>query len=192
MWQRMAQPLSMLALVFSGALVALLLVQNAARPVSGAAGAFSPNVRHTILNVSCISAPAFTSTYTKITDVGDFEVLGSESVVELTYQGRVNVDTLTGTTGTIYELRVDDLPSSLGRGRAHVNTVGSAGEFVTFTAVFPDLAPGTHTASVWIRTSLGNSGTGGRIDPGCWSTDVIIVREYTAFGATFLPMITEE
>jgi hypothetical protein len=190
MLQRLARPLTMLALVFGGAAMALLLVQNAPRAVSGAS-ALSPNVRHTILNVSCVSAPAFDQNYTKITDVGDFTVVGADSVVELTYHGRVNVDTLVGATGTVFELRVDDLASTLGRGRAHINTVGTQGEHVSFTAVYPDLAPGAHTASVWVRTSTGDSGTGGRVDPGCWSTDVIIVREFAAFGHVFLPLASE-
>lgn len=191
--KRFYRALSTFALVFSGAVLALLLVQNAPRPASGA-GALSPTVRHTIINVSCQSAAAFGDAYVKVTNTGnfDFEVLGSDSVVELTFQGRVNVDTLVGATGTLFELRVDDQPSSLGRGRAHVHTVGSPGEHITFTAVFPDLEPGTHTASVWVRTSNGNTGTGGRVDPGCWSSDVIIVREIAAFGQVFLPFTTEE
>jgi hypothetical protein len=142
--------------------------------------------------VSCVSAPVFGSDYTKITDIGDFTVESADSVVEVTFQGRVNVDTLVGATGSLFELRVDDTPSSVGRARAHINTVGAQGEHITFTGVFLGLEPGEHTVSMWIRTSNGNSGTGGRIDPGCWGSDVVIVREYAAFGHVFLPLSTDE
>jgi hypothetical protein len=191
MFQRFHRVLALAALLFGGALIAFLVMDVAPRPASGAP-AMSPTIRHTVLNVSCTSAAAFGSAYTKITDIGDFTAASADSVVEVTYHGRVNVDTLTGTTGTVFELRVDDQPSPVGRARAHINTVGISGEHVSFTGIFPNLTAGEHTVSIWVRTSTGNSGTGGRVDPGCWSSDVVIVREYTAFGSVFLPIMTEE
>src|SRR5690606_3524459 len=102
------------------------------RPASGA-GTLSPNVRHTILNVACEGLLTFGNTYAKIVDVGDFEVVGAESTIELTYQGRLRAGSLSGTTGAIFELRVDNQPSTLGRARAHIKA-SSAGEHVTFSA----------------------------------------------------------
>ena len=191
MFQRFYRPLVLAALLFSGALVALLVVYSAPRAASGAP-AMSPSIRHTVLNVSCTSAANFGSTYTKITDIGAFTAASADSVVEVTYHGRVAVDTLIGATGSVFELRVDNVPSPVGRARAHINTVGGGGEHVSFTGIFPNLAAGDHTVSIWVRTSTGNTGTGGRVDPGCWSSDVVIVREYAAFGSVFLPILTEE
>ena len=189
MLQRFYRPLTTLALILTGALIALLAMQNATRPASGA-GTLSPNVRHTILNVACEGLLTFGNTYAKIVDVGDFEVVGAESTVELTYQGRLRVGSLSGTTGAIFELRVDNQPSTLGRARAHIKA-SSTGEHVTFSALFPDLEPGTHTASVWVRAFAG-TGTDAYVDSGCWRSDAIIVREYAAHGYVFLPMTTEE
>lgn len=183
--------LAVVGFVCGGVLVGFLVLGGGPRAASGAPN-LTPTVRHTVLDVSCVSAPFFGSDYVKITDIGDFEVVSADAAVEVTYQGRVNVSTLTGATGTVFELRVDDLPSTVGRARAHVNTVGSQGEYVTFSGVFVGLEPGEHTVSVWVRTSTGNSGTGGRVDPGCWSSDVVIVQEYVAFGHVFLPMTSNE
>ncbi len=191
MSQRFYRPLVTCALVAGGALFALFFLQNGPRAARSATS-LTPYVHHTILNVSCVSAANFNQEYTKITDIGDFTVVSDDAVVEVTYQGRVNVDTLTGTSGTVYELRVNNLPSTVGSARAHVNTVGSQGEYITFTGVFTGLEPGEHTVSMWVRTSTGNTGTGGRVDPGCWSSDVVIVREYTAFGHVFLPLSSNE
>src|SRR5690606_7392461 len=82
MLQRFYRPLTTLALILTGALIALLAMQNATRPASGA-GTLSPNVRHTILNVACEGLLTFGNTYAKIVDVGDFEVVGAESTIEL-------------------------------------------------------------------------------------------------------------
>jgi hypothetical protein len=98
MFQRFHRVLALAALLFGGALIAFLVMDVAPRPASGAP-AMSPTIRHTVLNVSCTSAAAFGSAYTKITDIGDFTAASADSVVEVTYHGRVNVDTLAGTTG---------------------------------------------------------------------------------------------
>jgi hypothetical protein len=37
---------------------------------------------------------------------------------------------------------------------------------------------------------VSGTGTGGRVDPGCWSSDYILVREYTPFGSVYLPGVT--
>lgn len=190
MSQRFVRSLAMLALVFAGAVLALLFMQGTPRVARGAA-ALSPTVRHTVLNVSCDSVANFGSEYAKIKDIGNFTVESGDSAVEVTYQGRVNVDTLVGATGSVFELRVDNLASTVGRARAHINTVGSQGEHVTFSGIFLGLEPGAHTVSVWVRTSTGDTGMGGRVDPGCWSSDVVIVREYAPFGHVFLPLTTD-
>ena len=59
---------------------------------------------------------------------------------------------------------------------------------VSITGMFAGLTAGNHTASMWVRTYLGTA-TSAYLDPGCWYTDVLIVKEYLPFGMAFLPMI---
>jgi hypothetical protein len=54
----------------------------------------------------------------------------------------------------------------------------------------PHLEAGEHTASLWVRAGSFSTGTGGRVAPGCWSSDYILVREYTPFGSVYLPGVT--
>ena len=96
-----------------------------------------------------------------------------------------------GTTGAVFELRVDDQPSPSGRALATLRS----GELpwgiqASISGIFPDLEAGEHTASLWIRAGGSGSGTGGRVDPGCWSSDYIRGREYTPFGSVYLPGVT--
>jgi hypothetical protein len=194
MLQRLLRPLSVALLIFSSAFLATLVAHGYSGSLTGAARAMSPTIQHTVLPVNCLSTPAFTSSYSKLSDFGTFTVASGESVVEVTFHGRIGVDSLTGTTGAVFELRVDDQPTTVGRARAIIRSAelpGAPGVHVSMTGVFPNLEAGDHTVSLWVRAGgSNNSGTGGRVDPGCWSSDHIVVREYAAFGTSFLPNVT--
>lgn len=186
--KRLTHPMLIVLLVLSSALGAFLALQLAPQPANAAAN-MSPTVRHTVLPVTCISVASFSTTYTKIADFGDFMVDSPDATVEATFYGRVSADTLTDANGAVFELRVDDLPTSQVWARARFrNGETTNGLPVSMSGVFTGLAAGEHTVSIWVRSS-GGSGTGGRVDPGCWSSDHIVVREFAPFGTTFLPSI---
>jgi hypothetical protein len=190
MFRQPVRPLVAVFLLTTAALITLLIVQIFPLPAN-AANALSASIHHTVLPVNCISTPNFTSAFTKISDFGTFEALSAESTVEATFYGRIDADTIVGTTGAVFELRIDDLPSPVGRARAVLRTTElTNGVQASMSAVFTGLAVGEHTVSIWVRAGGSGSGTGGRVDPGCWSSDHIIVREYTPFGAVFFPGVS--
>jgi hypothetical protein len=118
-------------------------------------------------------------------------VQSPESTVELTFNGRIYVSSFASGTGAIFELRVDDEPSTVGRARATLRAAESGGGGVqaSITGLFNGLPAGEHTASMWVRTSVSGAGSQAMVDPGCWSSDVLIVKEHTPFGSTNLPML---
>ncbi|MHB0988633.1 MAG: hypothetical protein ACYC3P_08225 [Bellilinea sp.] len=157
--------------------------------------AFGPPEKITLLDVPNASTnpDVFGTTAVKIADVGSFNVENSESLIEVTYQGRLTITGATG-MGVFFELRVDDLtgiainpsqPSGLALVRA-----SEAGQYVpsNFSGFWTGLAAGTHTVSVWARASA-NTGTNAIIDPGGWPSNIVIVKETLPFGSTFLPLI---
>jgi len=129
------------------------------------------------LNANCSAVATFTSTYIKIADIGSFTKIDATSKLEITFNGRVYASSLTG-TGAVFELRLDGNATTNGRVRANIKSaeVGGDGVPVSMTGVFTGYGSGSHTVSIWVRTSTG-TGTNGGFDPGCWTTDHVIVRE---------------
>lgn len=175
------------------ALIALVIVlagqvrRGQARPQS----AMQPMVLSQVFDVSCISTPAISPTYVKLADLATFSVQSPDSSVEVTYNGRIFVGSFSSGTGAVFELRVDDTPSTAGRARANLRAAeaGGGGIQASITGFFSGMAAGDHTASMWVRTSTGGAGTQAMVDPGCWSTDVLIVEEHLPFGFTYLPTL---
>ena len=159
--------------------------------------AFGPGTKITLLDVPNVSTnpDVFGSSAVKIGDVGSFTVENSASLVEVTYQGRLLIDATTA-NGVYFELRVDDangMPVNTGQpsGMALVRN-SEAGQFVTsnFSGYWQGLSPGPHTVSVWVRASnVGTLGNNAFIDPGGWSSNIVVVKEMLPFGTTMLPMI---
>ncbi len=132
-----------------------------------------------ILNVDCVSRASAGTIYVKLADLGTFTKLNAASQIEVTFQGRIAViDPMPG-SGVKFELRIDNNASTVGRARAVVkkNEAGSEGLHVTMNGFFNGLAQGSHTISMWV---ISTSGTATKImlDPGCFSTDVAIVKEF--------------
>ena len=95
-------------------------------------------------------------------------------------------------TGLVYELRVDDAASSAGRIRGVLKsdeTGNGVGRSVSMGGFFEGLSAGTHTASLWARVANGTTATTVMYDPGCWSSDHVLVKEYLPFGAIALPAV---
>jgi len=133
----------------------------------------------TELSVDCVSVDAINQDYTKLADLGTFETVARGSMVEVTFEGRIFVSSFAAGTGAVFELRVDDAAVP-GRARANLKAAeaGGSGHMAAFSGIWTGLAKGTHTVSMWVRTSSGGSGTDAYVDPGCWSTDKVVVKEF--------------
>jgi hypothetical protein len=175
-------------------LIALLIVFGSRVGVGQArpeAASVRPMVVAEVFDVNCTSLAAITPTYAKLLDLATFTVQSPDSTVELTFNGRIFVGSFASGTGAVFELRVDDEASSVGRARANLRAAqaGGGGVQTSITGIFTGLPAGEHTASMWVRTSPGGAGSQAMVDPGCWSSDVLIVKEHTPLGFTHLPTV---
>lgn len=186
----------LLLFVIMGIVAASALLNSYHLGRAGSAQALSQNMRVQVLDVACPNSRSdITGDYARIADVGKFTVQSAESVVEVTYNGRLWVASMTGTTGVIYELRVDDIASPVGRARAVVrsNEVGGSGGVpASITGIFTSLAEGEHTLSIWARAASDGSATSVLINPGCFSVDHAVIKEFLPFGTVALPLIINE
>ncbi|WP_345990342.1 hypothetical protein WCX18_05255 [Sulfurimonas sp. HSL1-2] len=131
----------------------------------------------TVLNVSCPSSVSVTTAYTKIATIGSFAKVQDDTKLNIVFSGRLAVATMTG-TGVIFELRIDDAATTLGRIRGSVKSaeIGISGVPVTMEGFFSGLTAGPHTVSMYARATSGGA-TGVQYDTGCWSTDSVIIKE---------------
>jgi hypothetical protein len=136
-------------------------------------------VNITILNVSCHTLASVSSTWTNLNNIGSFTKLNSTSPIELTYNGRIAVTGSIGGTSVRFELRIDGVASTAGYARASIkkSEAGGNGIPVSITGIFNGLSTGTHTVSIWVYDQYGTS-TDIMVDPGCFSTDVVIIKEF--------------
>jgi hypothetical protein len=136
-------------------------------------------VNITILNVDCRILASVSSTWTNIYNIGSFTKLNSTSPIELTYNGRIAVTGSIGGLSVSFELRIDGVASTAGYARASIkkSEVGDNGIQVSITGIFNGLSMGTHTVSIWGYDKYGTS-TDIMVDPGCFSTDVVIIKEF--------------
>ncbi|MCK4973255.1 MAG: hypothetical protein KAS52_08030, partial [Candidatus Heimdallarchaeota archaeon] len=112
-----------------------------------------------VLDVVC-SGVDFDDTYKKIIDIDTFDKIMTDSTIDIAFYGRISVGSMTG-TGTYFELRIDDYPTTDGRVRAIVKSgeTGSDGIHASMRGIFSDLAKGEHTVSMWVKSTSGFSGT---------------------------------
>ena len=138
----------------------------------------------TVLNVNCSgSGVSYSTAFTKVADIGIFNKLQPNSTIELTFGGRTYVVGMSfGSPGAIFELRVDGTATTNGRARASYRsseTATGAGVQTSITGIFTGLAAGAHAVSMWVQAvGAGASGTGAQLDPGCFSTDYVVVKEF--------------
>lgn len=147
-----------------------------------------------VLPVSC-TAVDFTATMTMLDAVGDILVGAAGDTAIVTAHGRYGIETLTSGTGAVFELRIDDAPPPAGKARPTVrqNEVGLFPAVPdSATGVFPGLSAGYHGLSIWVRGGGNGSGTNAMVDPGCWSTDHVVVEVYDGNPAQVLevPYVT--
>lgn len=118
-----------------------------------------------------------TTTYQKIANLGTFTKGSAATIIELTLQTHVYVAS-SQSTGVIYELRVNDEASSNGFATVALKDVGVS-QSVSLTGLFTGLTSGSHTVSLWVKTTS-NTATNAFYDPGCWNsvTNNVIVKEF--------------
>lgn len=156
-----------------------------------AAPTASPAVVAHTLNLSCTSVDNVGAAFVKIANVGTFTVQSPDSLVELQFHGRIHASATNG-TGLRFELRVDDTATTIGRIRAVLKDfevgVGS-GRNASMDGFYKGLSAGTHTVSMWAQTANGTDSDTVMYDPGCWSSDVVTIKEYLPFGIVALPAV---
>jgi len=177
--------------------VALLLVGVAAVAAAyrvgqtRAAPTASPAVIAHTLNLSCTAVDNVGASFVKIANVGQFTVQSPDSLVELQFNGRIYASATNG-SGVRYELRVDAAPTTLGRIRTVLKAAevgGGVGRNATMSGFYEGLAAGTHTVSIWAHTANGTDSDTVMYDPGCWTSDVVTIKEYLPFGIVALPAV---
>lgn len=128
----------------------------------------------------CPSLDTFGSTYEKIADIATFDKQDDDSMIRLELLTRLQVDNMTG-TGSVFELRIDDAPTTFGTARALVRSPYAGQQLsIPFVGIFDGLPAGNHTVSVWVTTNSG-TGTEARVDPGCWNSqgvNQLLVTEF--------------
>lgn len=128
----------------------------------------------------CKNLVTVTPTWQKIADMGTATKIAADTWLELTLQTTLYVDKfLTGCTGVEFELRVDNVKTTIGNATALVK---DPQKFVpiSINGVFKSLAAGSHTVSLWTRGSNGNA-TDAYYDPGCYNSagiNNVLIKEY--------------
>ena len=168
-------------------LAALLGTSYASASPGAAPTVGQPMVKVQVFPISNMGRGPFSYPYAKIGNMATFNVLNPNSVVELTFNGRISA----GTSGysAIFELRVDDSTSTYGIARAIVEA-GEDGKYipVSITGIFTNLSLGSHTASMWVGNILGDF-SGAMINPTNESSDHLVVKEYLPFGYAYMPIV---
>lgn len=177
-------------MVFSALLGGFAATTLAPQPAQAAALSFGPQVNLTLLAVPNTQQTGLSFIYSKIGDIGTFTVQNGSSLVEVTHQGRLLVTNLVTATGVVFELRVDD-QSPLENSGLVLIRASETNTYIpsTFSGYWKDLAPGEHTVSLWARTAQQGSANA-VMNPGGWSINDVIVKEYLPFGSTALPIVT--
>jgi hypothetical protein len=130
--------------------------------------------------VGCRSLAGVTTTWQKIANMGTATKIYSDTWFDLTLQTTLYVDVfLTGCTGVEFELRVDDAKTTIGNATALVEKQETFVP-ISINGVFKGLAVGSHTVSLWARSSNGNA-TGAEYDWGCYNSagiNNVLIKEY--------------
>ncbi len=126
----------------------------------------------------CQSLVSVNHNFTKIADLGTFTKHSSGTYVELILNTRFNVGSFSGTSGVIYQLRIDNNAANYGNGSIVIKSTTDVNGVIN--ANFTSMAAGTHTISIWARTPF-SPGTAANVgyDLGCWSHgNSLIVKEF--------------
>jgi hypothetical protein len=129
--------------------------------------------------VGCQSTPSVGTSYQKIADMGTFSKTTGGTFAKLTLQTNVYATSITGASGVIFELRIDNVATTIGNATALLRTAGTF-DPISITGVFTGLSAGAHTVSLWVKTDVGTASTVGW-DTAClnsFGTNNVLVEEY--------------
>jgi len=130
--------------------------------------------------VGCQYLHNVTTTWQKIADMGTASKSYADTWLELTLQTSLYVDVfLTSCTGVEFQLRVDGVVTTIGNATALVKYPTTVVP-VSITGVFNNLTAGSHTVSLWARSSNGNA-TDAYYDPGCYNSagiNNVLIKEF--------------
>lgn len=141
----------------------------------------SPTLVSAFQPIGCSQLVAVTYTAQKIANVGTFNKVNAGTFIDLNFQTIIQVGTFTGAAGVVYEIRVDDVATTIGNATALQKQTGIP-SMANFFGIFSGLAPGTHTVSLWVKTTNpGTTASNASYDPGCFNssgTNIVLVKEY--------------
>lgn len=127
----------------------------------------------------CQVLASATTSYQKVGDMGTFTKSLTGTLIKLTLQTNVYAASLTGASGVVFELRVDDVPTTIGNATALIRTQGTF-DPVSITGIFTGLTGASHTVSLWAKTTSGTATNAGW-DEGCLNasgTNNVLVEEF--------------
>ncbi len=127
----------------------------------------------------CQSLASANTTFQKVGDMGTFTKGLTGTAIKLTLQTNVYATTLVGATGVVFELRVDDAPTTIGNATALIRTSGTF-DPIAITGIFTGLSNASHTVSLWAKTINGTATNTGW-DEGCLNaagTNNVLIEEY--------------
>jgi len=168
------------------------LVQSPRTTQAASQAAGAQMLAVTVYDVESGSIANVNSTWTKLADLATFTVNSNDSLVELTFNGRVFIADFAEPSSVAYfEMRVDGAASTIGTARASLSDLEEGQSvLVSFTGMFSGLSEGFHTASMWVRTASSTAFLAA-VNPHNYESDVLIVKEHLPFGVTFLPLISK-
>ncbi|MCF7806021.1 MAG: hypothetical protein K9N46_15660 [Candidatus Marinimicrobia bacterium] len=113
--------------------------------------------------------------WTKLVTTADshsFTKDGSTTNIEVTVNSQFRIGTLNA-AGVQFQVRIDDTTTP-DYGNFGVVKIDSTGKSQSLFAVFQNLAPGTHTVSLWARTGPSGTAESVSVDPGGWGGKIIV------------------
>jgi hypothetical protein len=116
-----------------------------------------------------------TSAPTKVADFTTFTKSAADSTIEVTVSGRATGGATSGSTGLLFQIRVDNNPATVGNEAGIFDTIAT--QFITMFSVFSGLAAGSHTVSVFCRTQ-GGGPTNVFLDAGTLGGRVIVKETF--------------
>ena len=126
------------------------------------------NLNHDSVNVSSAWTQLITTSGTH-----SFTKSRDETKIEVHVNSRFSGGTFNGALGIRFQVRIDGNPPDYGNDGA-INTT-STSDFLSMYAVFENLTAGSHTVSLWAKTSPnGSSSAAVFADPGDWGGKIIV------------------
>jgi hypothetical protein len=168
-----------------GGLVAPFL--KTSRVEAASLAGFEPPIFLSFLHIPALhwTLPT-TQTNKSLGDIGHFTVKNQASIIEINYQGHL---AYSGTPSIIFQLRVD---GSLAYGVTGEIAIGAHETPIPYPVsligYWKNLTQEEHTLSIWVAVT-NTSGGVAWANPGDTYTNMVIIKEYLPFGATYLPAI---